>query len=83
MKSRPGAEGLLRLKPAWIPLTALTLALLLSLTPLHTRLGTWLSDLVLALRMFILKPPRTRLIAPRLLWPLYWGGQALILFGWG
>ncbi len=49
MKSRPGAEGLLRLKPAWIPLTALTLALLLSLTPLHTRLGTWLSDLVLAL----------------------------------
>ena len=40
------------------------------------------SDLVLALRMFILKPPRTRLIAARLLWPLYWGGQALILFGW-
>lgn len=39
------------------------------------------SDLILAVRLFILREPRIRLIAARLLWPLYWGGQALILIG--
>jgi uncharacterized membrane protein YhhN len=39
------------------------------------------SDLILALRLFIIKNPRIRLFAARLLWPLYWGGQLLILLG--
>jgi len=39
------------------------------------------SDLVLALRLFVLNDTRMRLWAARLLWPLYWGGQALILWG--
>ena len=39
------------------------------------------SDLVLALRLFVLRAARPRLFAARLLWPLYWGGQALILWG--
>lgn len=39
------------------------------------------SDLVLALRMFVLESALARLVAARVLWPLYWGGQALILIG--
>jgi len=39
------------------------------------------SDLILALRLFVMRDPRRRLWAGRLLWPLYWGGQALILAG--
>lgn len=39
------------------------------------------SDLILALRLFIIQDPARRLIAARMLWPLYWGGQALILWG--
>lgn len=48
------------------------------------RLGVGLfvaSDLILALRLFILQDLGHRLLAARLLWPLYWGGQALILWG--
>jgi uncharacterized membrane protein YhhN len=40
-----------------------------------------LSDLVLALRLFRLRAVGARLVASRLLWPAYWGGQALILWG--
>jgi uncharacterized membrane protein YhhN len=39
------------------------------------------SDLILALRMFRLKGEAARLRASRMLWPAYWGGQALILWG--
>lgn len=39
------------------------------------------SDLILAFRMFVLKDANVRLWAGRALWPLYWGGQALILVG--
>ena len=39
------------------------------------------SDLILALRLFRLKDETTRLRASRALWPAYWGGQALILWG--
>lgn len=39
------------------------------------------SDLVLALRLFRLRDPAAQLFASRVLWPLYWAGQALILWG--
>jgi len=39
------------------------------------------SDLILALRLFVMQSARPRLWAARSLWPLYWGGQALILAG--
>ena len=39
------------------------------------------SDVILALRMFRLRAPGAQLLASRILWPLYWGGQALILWG--
>lgn len=39
------------------------------------------SDLILAIRMFVLRDPAARFLASRLLWPLYWGGQAMILLG--
>ncbi len=39
------------------------------------------SDLILAVEMFVLPEGRLRQIARRVLWVLYWGGQALILWG--
>lgn len=39
------------------------------------------SDVVLALRLFRLRDGRAQLLASRALWPMYWGGQALILWG--
>lgn len=39
------------------------------------------SDLILAVRMFVLVDPARRLRAARVLWPVYWGSQALILAG--
>ena len=39
------------------------------------------SDVILALRMFRLNAAGAQLLASRTLWPLYWGGQALILWG--
>lgn len=39
------------------------------------------SDLILALRMFVLTDPARKLLAARVLWPLYWASQALILGG--
>ncbi|WP_127107625.1 lysoplasmalogenase [Pararhodobacter zhoushanensis] len=39
------------------------------------------SDFILAIRLFILNDPRLRLIGAKVLWPLYWLGQALILWG--
>lgn len=39
------------------------------------------SDLILALRLFVLRGTAIRLAAARTLWPLYWVGQALILWG--
>ncbi len=39
------------------------------------------SDLILALRMFVLRDTGWKLAGARVLWPLYWGGQALILWG--
>jgi uncharacterized membrane protein YhhN len=39
------------------------------------------SDLILALRMFRLKAEAPRLRASLMLWPAYWGGQALIVWG--
>lgn len=39
------------------------------------------SDAVLALRLFRLTDPTRQLRASRILWPLYWIGQALILQG--
>lgn len=38
------------------------------------------SDFLLALRMFRMTAPRAQRIAGHALWPLYWGGQALILW---
>ncbi|WP_417587190.1 lysoplasmalogenase family protein [Pararhodobacter oceanensis] len=65
------------------------MALAASLLPQSS--GLWLlqigvaaflaSDFILALGKFIATHPRTRLLASRGLWPLYWGGQALILWG--
>lgn len=56
MNSIVGAAWLQRLKRAWIPLAALAVALALSLTPLHARMATWLTDAVLAMA-----PPPTSL----------------------
>lgn len=39
------------------------------------------SDLVLALEMFVLRDRALKAVAKRLLWVLYWGGQALIVLG--
>jgi len=39
------------------------------------------SDLILALRLFVFQSADIRLFAARTLWPLYWIGQALILWG--
>lgn len=39
------------------------------------------SDLLLALEMFVLREGRVKRIAQRLLWALYWGAQAAILWG--
>ena len=39
------------------------------------------SDVILALRMFRLKGETARLRASRTLWPAYWVGQALIVWG--
>ncbi len=39
------------------------------------------SDLILAIRLFVLRDRALRLFAARALWPLYWLGQALILWG--
>lgn len=40
-----------------------------------------LSDLLLALDLFVFKQARQKRILGRLLWTAYWGGQALILWG--
>ena len=40
-----------------------------------------LSDLLLALETFVIASARSRQVLSRLLWPAYWGGQALILVG--
>jgi uncharacterized membrane protein YhhN len=40
-----------------------------------------LSDLLLALEMFVLKGSRSAALLPPLLWAAYWAGQALILMG--
>ncbi|MFV0411079.1 MAG: lysoplasmalogenase family protein [Paracoccus sp. (in: a-proteobacteria)] len=40
-----------------------------------------LSDLLLALRLFVVAAPQVRQLLARLLWPAYWIGQALILAG--
>ena len=48
------------------------------------RLGAALflgSDLLLALRLFVVADPARQRALSRALWPAYWGGQALI--GWG
>lgn len=48
------------------------------------RLGAALfvvSDVILALRLFRLREERQQLRASLLLWPLYWSGQALLLYG--
>jgi len=39
------------------------------------------SDLILALEMFVLPEGRGKRLAQRALWGLYWSGQALILWG--
>lgn len=39
------------------------------------------SDLLLALERFVLRDARARRVCALVLWPLYWGGQALILWG--
>lgn len=39
------------------------------------------SDLILAVRMFRLNDQSAQEMAGCILWPLYWGGQALILWG--
>ncbi len=66
-------------------------AMALSATFLHEtpgRLLTYIgvtafvaSDLILALRLFVFQRADIKLVAARMLWPLYWGGQALILWG--
>lgn len=40
-----------------------------------------LSDVILSIRLFRLTGAKARLLASLALWPLYWGGQALILLG--
>jgi uncharacterized membrane protein YhhN len=40
-----------------------------------------LSDLLLSLRLFVVQNPRIQRQLDLLLWPAYWGGQALILWG--
>jgi uncharacterized membrane protein YhhN len=48
------------------------------------RLGAGLflaSDLMLALRLFVVKDAARQRVLSRVLWPAYWAGQALI--GWG
>lgn len=40
-----------------------------------------LSDLILALELFVLRDAARKAAAGRLLWPVYWSGQALILAG--
>lgn len=40
-----------------------------------------LSDLILAVELFVLRDERRKRIAQRVLWPLYWGAQAAILWG--
>lgn len=40
-----------------------------------------LSDVLLALRLFVVQHPGRQRILSLLLWPAYWGGQALILIG--
>lgn len=40
-----------------------------------------ISDVLLALRLFRLREPQQQLLASLVLWPLYWGGQALLLLG--
>lgn len=46
-----------------------------------------LSDLMLAVQMFVTSDQRMRRALARALWPAYWGGQALIAWGalvfWG
>jgi len=46
-----------------------------------------LSDLMLALHLFVLRDPRMRRSLSLALWPAYWVGQALIAWGavvfWG
>lgn len=39
------------------------------------------SDFLLALRMFRMSAPKHQRVMGQALWPLYWGGQALILWG--
>lgn len=39
------------------------------------------SDLLLALRLFVAQQKPAQRLLSRLLWPAYWGGQALILLG--
>jgi uncharacterized membrane protein YhhN len=48
------------------------------------RLGATLflaSDLMLALRLFVVREPARQALLSRLLWPAYWLGQALIAAG--
>ena len=46
-----------------------------------------LSDLMLAVQMFVSRDQRMRRVLALTLWPAYWGGQALIAWGalvfWG
>ncbi|MCB1361851.1 MAG: lysoplasmalogenase [Rhodobacter sp.] len=39
------------------------------------------SDLILALGLFVARDAAARTLAGQVLWPLYWGGQVLILLG--
>ena len=39
------------------------------------------SDLLLALRLFVAQDAQAQRRLSLLLWPAYWGGQALILLG--
>jgi uncharacterized membrane protein YhhN len=39
------------------------------------------SDLILALELFVLRHAAWKAAAGRILWPVYWAGQALILAG--
>ena len=62
------------------------LALLLPAAGLITALGAALfvlSDTLLALRLFVLRAPVAERVLALLVWPAYWGGQALILWGSG
>lgn len=40
-----------------------------------------LSDMILALGLFVFKEDRLQMLASKTLWPLYWTGQALICMG--